>query len=206
LEENNPLTTESIFRVAFWVLLAGVLAMRIYFALKVRWAGERIMPDRKAIEREGHGMFAIRFFLVFILLGWLVLYALNPIWIRVLSVSFPNWLRWIGFALGLASLVFWLWTQIALGKEWSPQLQLRKEHRLVTTGPYTRIRHPLYLAMFGYGISLALVTANWFFIIFAIGAIVGVCVRVPKEEEMMINEFGEEYKAYMQRTGMFFPK
>jgi len=200
------LTTESIFRVAFWVLLAGVLAMRIYFALKVRWAGERIMPDRKAIEREGHGMFAIRFFLVFILLGWLVLYALNPIWIIVLSVSFPNWLRWIGFALGLASLVFWLWTQIALGKEWSPQLQLRKEHRLVTTGPYTRIRHPLYLAMFGYGISLALVTANWFFIIFAIGAIVGVCVRVPKEEEMMINEFGEEYKAYMQRTGMFFPK
>ena len=180
--------------------------MRIYFALKVRWAGERILPDRKAIEREGRGMFSIRVILGFILLSWLILYALNPTWMRVLSVPFPDWSRWIGFALGLASLRFWSATQIALGKEWSPQLQLRKGHHLVTTGPYARIRHPLYTAMFGYGISLALVTANWFFIIFAIAAIVGVCVRVPKEEEMMIKEFGEEYKAYMQRTGRFFPK
>jgi hypothetical protein len=69
MEENNPLTTESIFYVAFWVLLAGVLVMRIYYALKVRRVGERIMPDRKAIEREGRGMFAVRVILGFILLG-----------------------------------------------------------------------------------------------------------------------------------------
>jgi protein-S-isoprenylcysteine O-methyltransferase Ste14 len=60
--------------------------------------------------------------------------------------------------------------------------------------------------MFGYGTSLALVTANWFFIVFAIAIIAGLCTRVPKEEEMMIKGFGEEYKAYMQRTGRFFPK
>ncbi|MFZ0534677.1 MAG: isoprenylcysteine carboxylmethyltransferase family protein [Anaerolineales bacterium] len=200
------MTPESIFGVAFWILFAGVFVMRIYFTLKVRRAGERVMPDREAVEREGRGMFAVRVILGFILLGWLVLYAINPTWMRVLSVPFPDWLRWIGFALGLASLGFWSWTQVALGKEWSPQLQLRKEHHLVTTGPYARIRHPLYTAMFGYGTSLALVTANWFFIVFAIAIIAGLCTRVPKEEEMMIKGFGEEYKAYMQRTGRFFPK
>jgi protein-S-isoprenylcysteine O-methyltransferase Ste14 len=200
------MTPESIFGVAFWILFAGVFVMRIYFALKVHQAGERVMPDHEAVEREGRGMFAVRVILGFILLGWLVLYAINPTWMRVLSVPFPDWLRWIGFALGLASLGFWSWTQVALGKEWSPQLQLRKEHHLVTTGPYARIRHPLYTAMFGYGTSLALVTANWFFIVFAIAIIAGLCTRVPKEEEMMIKGFGEEYKAYMQRTGRFFPK
>ena len=200
------MTTESIFRVAFWILLAGVFVMRIYFSLKVRQAGERLMPDREAIQREGRGMFIIRVVMGFVLLGWLILYAINPTWMKVLSVPFPNWLRWLGFALGLASLGFWSWTQVALGKEWSPQLQLRKEHHLVTTGPYARIRHPLYTAMIGYGTSLALVTANWLFIIFAIIAAGLTFARVPKEEQMLIQKFGENYKAYMQRTGRFFPK
>jgi protein-S-isoprenylcysteine O-methyltransferase Ste14 len=81
--------------------------------------------------------------------------AVNPTWMKVLSVPFPDWLRWVGFALGLASLGFWIWTQVALGKEWAPQLQLRKDLNLVTTGPCTRIRHPLYTAMIGYITSLA---------------------------------------------------
>jgi len=200
------MTTESIFRVAFWVLFAGVFVMRVYFALQVRRAGERVMPDREAVKREGRGMFAIRVVMFFLLVGWLTLYAINPAWMGVLSAPFPDWQRWVGFALGLASLGFWSWTQVALGKEWSPQLQLREEHHLVTTGPYSRIRHPLYTAMIGYGTSLALVTANWVFIVLAVAVIAGSIARVPKEEQMMIEEFGEEYKAYMQRTGRFFPK
>lgn len=75
----------------------------------------------------------------------------------------------------------------------------------MTTGPYARVRHPLYTAMFGVGIAFALVTANWVFVLLAVAAI-GVVARVPREEQMMIEEFGEEYKAYMQKTGRFFPK
>jgi len=199
-------STETIFRLAFWVLLAGVLMMRIVFALRVRWAGERLMPDRQAVEREGKGMFAFRVLMGCLLLAWLVVYAINPPWLEALSVPLPDWLRWAGFALGLASLGLWTWTQIALGREWSPQLQLRDEHHLVTTGPYARVRHPLYTAMIGYGISLALVTANWVFIVLAVVMIASSVARLPREEQMMIERFGKEYTAYMQRTGRFFPK
>ncbi len=180
--------------------------MRIYFSLLVRSAGERVLPDRKAIEHEGRGMFTVRVVLFFLLLAWLILYAINPRWIEALSIPFPSWLRWAGFAIGLASLGFWYSTQVALGKEWSPQLQLREDHHLVITGPYRRIRHPLYTAMFGYGCSLALVTANWVFLVLAVVMIAGLFARVPREEQMMIEEFGDEYKSYMQRTGRFLPK
>ncbi len=200
------MTAEAAFRVAFWVLLAGVLVMRVYFAVQVRRAGERVMPDRHAIEREGRVMFGGRLVMFLLLLAWLGLYAIYPAWMGVLSVPLPGWLRWAGFALGVASLGVWWWTQVALGKEWSPQLQLREEHHLVTAGPYRRVRHPLYTAMFGYGIGLALVTANWIFLALAVAVIGGALARVPKEEQMMIKEFGEEYRAYMQRTGRFFPK
>jgi protein-S-isoprenylcysteine O-methyltransferase Ste14 len=200
------MTTESIFRTAFWVLLGGVLVMRAYFSLRVRQAGERLMPNRAAIEREGRGMFAVRVVAFFLLIALLVLYAFNSPWMRALSLPLPGWLRWVGFALGLASLALWTWTQATLGKEWSPQLQLRDEHHLVTTGPYARVRHPLYTAMLGYATSLALVTANGVFVFLAVAMIAGLLARVPREERMMLEEFGQEYEAYMQRTGRFFPK
>ena len=199
------MSTESIFRIAFWSLLGTLLLVRGYFSLQVRKAGERLMPDREAIEREGRALFAVRVLMFFLLLAWLVLYAINPSWMGVLAVPFPDWLRWLGLALGSASLGFLAWTQAALGKEWSPPLQLREGHHLVTTGPYARVRHPLYTAGVGWMASLALLTANWIFVILMVVTIAGLVARVPKEEQMMIEEFGEEYKAYMQKTGRFFP-
>jgi protein-S-isoprenylcysteine O-methyltransferase Ste14 len=85
-------------------------------------------------------------------------------------------------------------------------LQLHKEHSLVTIGPYKRIRHPLYAAMFTWAISLALVTANWIFVAVTVATIAGTMARVPKEEQMMLDAFGEEYKEYMRRTGRYFPR
>jgi protein-S-isoprenylcysteine O-methyltransferase Ste14 len=199
-------TAESIYRIGFWVLVAGVFAMRAYFSFRVRRAGERVMPDREAIEREGHGAFAIRAVAFFLMLSLLVPYAISMPWIDLLSIPLPSWARWGGFLLGLGTLVFWTWSQSELGKEWSPQLQLRKEHRLVTTGPYARIRHPIYAATMSIGLAFAFLTANWLFVLLAAIPIVMLPARVPREEQMMLEEFGEAYRVYMQRTGRFLPK
>jgi protein-S-isoprenylcysteine O-methyltransferase Ste14 len=67
----------------------------------------------------------------------------------------------------------------------------------MTTGPYAQVRYPLHTAVIGYGMSIALLTSNWFFVGFAIIALIGVLARVPKEEQMMIQKLEEEYKAYM---------
>lgn len=67
--------TESVFRAAFWVLLGGLWVMRVYFMRRVRQAGERPMPDRKAVELEGRGLFVGRTVAIFFLMAILVLYA-----------------------------------------------------------------------------------------------------------------------------------
>jgi protein-S-isoprenylcysteine O-methyltransferase Ste14 len=134
------------------------------------------------------------------------MYVAGMAWINGFMFKLPDWLRWMGFALGVLSVAFMTWTQVTLDTQWSAQLQLREGHHLITTGPYARIRHPLYAAMFGWGAALSLLTANWIFAaVFAL-AIAGVIVRIPKEEQMMIEAFGDEYKAYMQHTGRFIPK
>ncbi len=198
---------ETIYRIAFFLLLVMLVAMRVYFMVKVRRTGGRIMPDKTAVEREGGGgIFILRVVAFFALIAFLVMYFARAAWIDVFAFPLQGWLRWAGFALGLISVAFWTWTQIALDTRWSAQLQLTKDHRLVTTGPYAAVRHPLYLGMFGWCAALILLTANWIFVAVCVLLIAGLVWRVPKEEQMMVEAFGEEYQAYMQHTGRFFPR
>jgi protein-S-isoprenylcysteine O-methyltransferase Ste14 len=194
------------FRIISFVLLVGMLSVRMIFNMRLRQQGERIMPDRGAIRREGVGLFAIRFVMLFVLMVILVLYAIHHPWIVALDFNLAAWLRWVGFAIGLLSIILTFWTEIALGRQFSPQLQLRQQHQLITSGPYAYVRHPLYTALDAFGFSLALVSANWYFVAIFMLSLVGLAFRVPKEERMMQEQFGEAYSAYSQKTGRFLPK
>jgi len=141
-----------------------------------------------------------------LVIGLLAAFAVQPSWLAELSFPIPDVLRWLGFILGLAGLGIWIWAQIILGKEWSSQLQLREKHRLVNAGPYARMRHPIYTGMFIWAGGLALLTANWIFVVVAVLVCAVFIVRVPREEQMMIEEFGEEYREYKKRTGRILPK
>ena len=201
------MSTETSFRIAFLILLVILITMRVYFMVRVRRSGGQIMPDGQAVAREGgRGVLVIRVIGFFALMIFLVMYFLGANWIDAFSFPLPGWLRWTGFALGVVAVIFWTWTQVTLDTQWFAQLQLTKAHHLVATGPYARIRHPLYAGIFGWCVALSLLTANWIFVAVCVLSILGLLWRVPKEEQMMIEAFGGEYKAYMQRTGRFFPK
>jgi protein-S-isoprenylcysteine O-methyltransferase Ste14 len=125
---------------------------------------------------------------------------------NIVHFDLPIWLRWSGTILAFIGVIFWIWSQAVLDKYWSPQLQIQKEHKIITTGPYRVIRHPIYTAMFIWVIGLSLFTANMIFALLAVLTISFLILRVPKEEKMMIEQFGDEYKKYMQNTGRFFPR
>jgi protein-S-isoprenylcysteine O-methyltransferase Ste14 len=201
------MATETLFRWAFAFLLAVLFSMRFYYMIKVRLTGGRVMPDQKAVEREGgRGILILRMAGFFGLIALLVMYFIGAKWIDALSFPLPVWLRWVGFTLGLVTVIFWTWTQVTLDTQWSAQLQLTRDHHLITSGPYARIRHPLYAGLFGWCVALALLTANWIFVIVCLLAYAGLAWRIPREEQMMIEAFGDEYKTYMQHTGRLIPK
>ena len=99
---------ESIFRIAFVILLAALFAMRFYFMYRVRRSGGRLMPDRAAAEREGGpGMLVARIILFFLMLAFLTMYLIGMAWVDLFLFPLPGWLRWAGFGLGLFSVAFW---------------------------------------------------------------------------------------------------
>jgi protein-S-isoprenylcysteine O-methyltransferase Ste14 len=113
----------------------------------------------------------------------------------------------IGAAI-LASAVWLFWRSHAdLGRNWSPSLQLREEHQLVTEGVYRSIRHPMYASQWLWSMAQPLLLQNW------IAGWAGLVLflplyllRVPREEQMMLERFGEAYRAYMSRTGHVVPR
>jgi protein-S-isoprenylcysteine O-methyltransferase Ste14 len=135
------MTPEKVFRIASLVLLGGLVVMRGYFSLRVRQAGERLLPDREAVEREGKGAFLLRVVSFFVLIGILVSYASDLPWVVVLSFPLPVFLRWTGFAIGVAAVLLWTWTQAALRTAWSPQQErmmidrFGEEYRSMCAGP-----------------------------------------------------------------------
>ena len=98
------------------------------------------------------------------------------------------------------------WTLNSLGKNLTDTVVIRAEATLVTQGPYRWVRHPFYVTTALLMASVTVLAAN-----LLIGAgsllVLGLlAVRTPKEERMLIERFGQQYRDYMAKTGRFFPR
>jgi protein-S-isoprenylcysteine O-methyltransferase Ste14 len=132
-------------------------------------------------------------------------------WISSPAFSFAEYPLHIGpLVSGIVCFVIGLWlfyrSHADLGANWSITLEVRDRHRLITQGIYRRVRHPMYAALLLYGVAHALVIPNWvagpsnlvaFAVLFAL--------RVRAEERMMLEQFGDEYTAYVARTNRLVP-
>ena len=98
------------------------------------------------------------------------------------------------------------WVLRSLGKNLTDTVVTRAEHTLVTTGPYRWVRHPFYSAAFLFLVAGSLVSANWGLAVAGGLACVLLVIRTRTEEAKLIERFGDEYLAYMQRTGRFLPR
>jgi protein-S-isoprenylcysteine O-methyltransferase Ste14 len=201
------MNTELLFRIIFWFFLLVIIVFnRIIPLLNSKNNDEQMIPDKAAIKNEGKPTFVLRvvFGLVFFVI--LLMYSLYPSFMGVFHLGYSLWLRWLGVLIATIGTVFWIYSQIVLGRYWSPQLQIQNKHKIIREGPYKYIRHPIYSAMMVWVIGIALLTANILFIILAFTFFVFFAARVPKEEKMMIEMFGDPYIQYIKNTGRYFPK
>ena len=101
-----------------------------------------------------------------------------------------------------------LWRSHAdLADNWSPTLEVRENHTLVTDGVFYYIRHPMYAAHWLWAVAQSLLLHNWIAGLASLVAIIPLYFRrVPEEEQLMLDQFGGEYQEYMTRTGRIMPR
>jgi len=194
------MTDDDSFRWILILAFALVLPVGVYHRAKA--------ATSEKLDRLQEGLvllLSIRLIAGMGMLG-LLAFMIDPTWMAWASVPLPVWLRWAGVAIGALGASLLTWTFHNLGKNITDTVVTRKEHFLVTSGPYRWVRHPFYVAFALAMLANSLVTANWY--VFATGAVVLLLlvIRTSKEEAKLIERFGDEYRQYMATTGRFWPR
>lgn len=184
-----------VFLVGF-ILYAGI---RREFIKRTK-ANEKVVSRMDGLDKS---------LLIVVIPGSLllpVLYLFTP-WLAFADYQLPEFAPWLGTSVMVAALwLFWR-SHADLGLNWSVTLEIRKEHQLITHGVYRSIRHPMYTSIFLFSLAQGLLLENW---------LAGWCavvtfaplyfIRTPREERMMCEFFGDEYRDYMRRTGRLWPR
>ena len=189
----------SIFKIVYWAAIVAEMAIRAPISSKQR---KEAKTERRVSTQE-----TVLLGLLFLAMFFLPLFYSTTNWLDFANYSLPGWTGWLGVVLILfALMVFWR-AHTDLGLNWSPSLEIRSEHKLITNGIFGYIRHPMYASQWIWVIAQPLLLQNWIagfadllvFILFYF-------LRVSAEEKMMLDTFGNEYREYMNKTGAVFPK
>lgn len=189
----------TLFKIVYWVGIFIEMAIRA--PLRKTWKAAAKTDQRiSSTERALLGiLFLVMFFIPLI-------YSVTN-WLDFADYQLPTWMGWLGVILLACALFIFARAHIDLKANWSPTLEIRQDHTLVTNGIYRFIRHPMYASQWLWVIAQILLLQNWlagpldllFFIIFY-------TLRVQAEEKMMLDTFGDEYRVYMEKTGGVIPK
>ncbi|WP_311030899.1 protein-S-isoprenylcysteine O-methyltransferase [Mesorhizobium koreense] len=184
---------------ALWaVLVVTWYVLRVPFARRSK---------RTRISRNAKGMAErLRLAISTIGLGIVPFIYVATGWPRFASYRLEPIPFLLGVLAAVGAVVLFRLTHKALGRMWSVSLQLREGHRLVTSGVYRTLRHPMYSAFWLMALAQALLLPNW---VAGPAGLVGFGLlfasRIGPEERMMEEAFGDEYRAYRDRSWRIIP-
>jgi protein-S-isoprenylcysteine O-methyltransferase Ste14 len=115
-----------------------------------------------------------------------------------------NWSKFVGAIVLVVFTIFTLWSRIVLGKMWSGRALIKENHELHTEGPYSITRHPIYAGILGMLLGTAFIIDFGVFLAFFLCVFILFKVKINNEEKLLIETFGEEYKAFQKRTPQLF--
>jgi protein-S-isoprenylcysteine O-methyltransferase Ste14 len=125
---------------------------------------------------------------------------INPLWVL------PIDLQWSMVALAAFGFLFCWWARIHLGRLWSSTVTRKEKHRVVKSGPYAIVRHPIYTGILTAAIATVAVRATPATIAGAALLIIGFLMKGRLEERFLRAELGAEaYDAYARKTSMLVP-
>jgi protein-S-isoprenylcysteine O-methyltransferase Ste14 len=198
-------------RTRMQAAMTPTLAAILWFAGLVGWTIIRQPFERRAkkigvrkslFDRRESSLLALAIIGMFVIPALYVLTGFPA----ALDRPFVAWIAWVGLVPEAAALWLFRRSHADLGRNWSISLELREQHALVQSGVYRFIRHPMYTSFFLLGLAQLLLLPNWLAGlagIAGVGALFG--FRVAREERMMLESFGEDYRAYMAHTKRIVP-
>lgn len=181
------------FRLWFIVLYAFGITLFIVTAIRFRARRDAVEKQEGPLPSPG----------VVIPLGIPLLIVLT----RFGELS-AEWLplRWVGVVLSLYFLVMLPWAMRTLGRLYAPGFAIFNDHRLITSGPFGLVRHPIGSSVVALWLGAGLGTVNWLLLVlWPLFAALSSMLMARTEEDLLLEKFGEKYEEYAQQTKQLIP-
>jgi protein-S-isoprenylcysteine O-methyltransferase Ste14 len=181
--------------VAFWLLALGFFAaiVRAFWRKSSETGGTKSAGSRLGILLQMAGFAIVGFGVIRVALGTLSAMGL----LETAAV-----IALMGGAIGL-----FVTSSRALGRNWSLVARTRTDHELITSGPYARVRHPIYLAMLLFLIALAIGLGHLGQLLIAAPLfLIGTKIRTDAEDRLLEQSFGDQFRAYRSSTPAIIPR
>ena len=189
---------------SFWPTLAFVSMILSWLAFVITFLGHKKPPSPPDKKRDPSSIVGI----VFQGLSYSAVWIIRRPWFtpmfdsKLLEIA----LAILTIVLAVASVWFCAAAIRALGQQWSLAARVVEGHKLVTQGPYSIVRNPIYTGMFGMLLATGLAVSHWIGIVIAIVMYaIGTFIRVRSEERLLREMFGNEFDVYAQRVRAVIP-
>jgi protein-S-isoprenylcysteine O-methyltransferase Ste14 len=111
----------------------------------------------------------------------------------------------LGLAIQASATMLAIWARRHLGSNWSAEISAKVDHRLIRSGPYRLLRHPIYTAVFGINIGIAIASGEWHALAGIIVLSLSYWRKIHLEERNLRAVFGIEYEAYRRESWALIP-
>jgi len=176
----------------------------VWISFLIYWQVKAV--DTKSTQRlEPAGSRALRVLIMLAVTVLLLPIRIPLSWLYIGLWPVGLWPFWIGAALTVGGLLFAVWARVHLGRNWSRSVTIKRDHELITTGPYAMVRHPIYTGtLIGFlGTAIAVSQVRGMVALLLIFVVFWAKLRL--EEEWMRTQFGETYAAYADQTAALVP-
>jgi protein-S-isoprenylcysteine O-methyltransferase Ste14 len=163
------------------------------------------LSTKRTVYRETRAQ-RLRYWVLLAIGCFLQLYGRRspyPLNIRILPHVALN--AWAAAVLCVIGLAFAIWARVTLGRNWSGVVTLKEEHELVERGPYRFVRHPIYTGILTMFCAFALAQGYLSGFAGALLMFASFWIKLGREEELMLQQFPERYRAYQQRAKRIIP-
>jgi protein-S-isoprenylcysteine O-methyltransferase Ste14 len=197
-----------IIFLASWPTLAVIVVMMSWFAFVVVFVvflARKKAPSAPDSKRERTSIVGIALQGVGFAVVWT---SRRPPFTPIVSSRKPVEIATalVTMALAIGSVWFVSAAVRILGKQWSLAARVLEGHRLITKGPYSVVRNPIYTGMFGMLLATGLAISHWVGLLIAIVVYaIGTVIRVNSEEKLLREAFGEEFETYARKVPAVVP-
>ncbi len=190
-----------------WARRIGVLGLFGEGLMVLRGVSHAWHRPKGRIVGRAYERLPLRMFLGMAIVGLVGLGALTPL-SRPIPLPLPRPLRAVTLVFGIISYVAGfgsvVWGRVALGEMYNISTEagaeLYADHRLVTSGPFAVVRHPMYLGVIVQFVGGVFLYRTWSMVLLLVEEIVTNVGRARREEQALAAEFGQEWQAYARRV------